>query len=151
MGIYCDRIIGYRMEVTEEYLKANDLLSQKHNDDEGYLLWETYVGDEHADIYNHLLDAQGFVPYYRRQKPTTDNIMLLVDMLGGEYAWLVYINEVDYRSYNEEDENETINKALELTPVPEHVQEKMRECYKILFDKEECNNEIKFQQISHWH
>ena len=93
----------------------------------------------------------GFRPYYTYPEyPDKDNIMLLYDGVMGKYAWLIYIVDIDYESDNESDPNETVNEMLKQVPVPSDIEEKMKKCYEIIFEKE-CKNQIFFQEMSHWH
>ena len=145
MGMYCDKIIGYRMEVLDDYLELWEKTS--HED----TVWQKYISDEAYEKLPQELKDIGFRPYYTYPDyPNKDNIMLLYDGVMGKYAWLVYILDIDYESNDESDENQELNEMLKQIIVPPIIEEKMKKCYELIF-KKECKNQIFFQNISHWH
>jgi len=140
MGVYVDRITGYRMDVTKEF---------DENDEER--LWDKYIDENFLmKNSNKKLSEAGFIPYHNTPRPGKDNITLVYDGMCGDYVWLVYIQDVDYYSDDQSDENKLVNDALKMVPVPDDVKKRMRECYKEIF-KNECAKDIFMQEMCHWH
>lgn len=97
------------------------------------------------------LESLGFVLEQDTSDDMSDFITLITDGLNANYVWLIYVKTVNYDFYDFT-EDEAKNEVLKQLPVPEDVQQKLRRCYEIIFNKrsEESNKKnIYLQDIVH--
>lgn len=139
MGVYTDKIVGYMVDVTEEYNQIRD-----------DSIWDNYIDDSNEkELQKELIEA-GFKCYYSNQKPTKDNIMLIYDGMSGKYAKLIYIKSIEYYSNDESDANDIINEALKTVPVPNEIKDRLEMVYSTIFNSNK-KIEVYLQEFIHWH
>ena len=142
MSTRCDKIVGYTYDITKEY---NEI--KKSNRDEFDNKWLS--GEETV-----LNCGVTFKPYWNKKDKDNGKLMILYEGMNGSYCKLVFINEVEYDAFYEDDTNivNAINKLLKTrASVPFEVKQVIREGYRQIFGKElERTSEIKPEYIVYW-
>ena len=132
MGMRCDKIVGYGIDIQEPWEELREELQDKWMD---------------ADMEN--LNFKGYNIY----KGENDTLTIIYDGLSGEYCKLMYITAYEKNSYEEETNIDTgINKILSTAEVPFSVKQKVKELYKEIFKKDlNRTSLIKALYLVHWH
>lgn len=143
MSVYCDKVFGYAIDVSEEFEKADRDLIDK---------WLDY-DEKNKELYNKL----GFKTYYGGwQKPiSSGDIVLIYDGMSGEYCKLVLIKEYVYKSDCEEQDEEivtSINEELQKIEIDTNIKGKLQLAYENIFNSDEnIMDKIKLEYLIHWH
>lgn len=137
MSVYCDKIIGYSLDITEEFNKDKTNLR-------GWIEGDKDKEDKFSSIkfeyYNNL---------------TSDNkVTMIYDGMSGGYCKLVYI--IDFYKETEEENNDelidSINNLLKDSPVPFSAKQTMKSIYRAIFGIDlNKTSSIKAEYIVHWH
>ena len=134
MGVYCDKVIGYSLDITEEWNKLSE-----------------DVKDKWLEENNSKLN---YISYYDRNESLKDYVTVIYDGMNGDYCKIVYV--ICY-SKNAEEENDDelvdcINSLLKESPVPFSVKQDIRNVYKELLGRDlSRTSDIKPNYIVHWH
>lgn len=133
MGVRCDKIVGFSLDITDEWAGLNEVKKNKVLDIE--LPDFGYVGfNINADIKNKLT--------------------IIYDGISGEYCKLVYVLR-DNREENSEELQEildAINEVMKESPVSFSVTRKIKQFYRELFGYElNKSSRIHAEYINHFH
>lgn len=143
MSVYCDKVFGYVIDVSEEFEKSDRDLVDK---------WLDY-NENNKDLYNKL----GFKAYWGfGQKPiSSGDITLIYDGMSGQYCKLVLVKEYVYKSDCEEQDEEivtSINEELSRLEVESEIKDKLYKAYVEIFgENENVKDNIKLEYLIHWH
>ena len=132
MSIYCDKIVGYGLDIKNEW----DLI-----DDDTRDRWLT---NDYENIVFKAFDSA---------KNSTEYLTIVDDGLSGEYTKLVYVTAIERNSYEEENSiDKGINELLYTSEVPFGVKQKVKAAYREIFGKElNRTSLIKAMYLVHWH
>lgn len=151
MAIYCDKILGYVVDITEEFSKLDTETQDK---------WIEY-SKELEEYYKKL----NFTPYYSDITPSYDEMIIIRDSMSGKYTKLVIIIDYVYKSGSmEQDEDlvDSINRELEKLKINNIIKDRFEEAYNTIFNLPEdmreriridyeLRDKIKVQYMIHWH
>lgn len=133
MGVSCDRIVGFSLDINKE--------------------WEGVSEVGHEKLHNTVMDELNYVGYNSGQD-VKFKITLLYDGMNGEYCKLVYVNSISKDGYENDSEEiiAGINEMLSTAEVPYSVIKHIKRVYKTFFNKElSMTSSIKPEYIVHWH
>lgn len=141
MSVYCDKILGYMIDITEEFNSLSSDLQDK---------WISY-NEEIEEQYKKL----NFIPYYSDITPSSGEMIIINDGMSGNYTKLVLIIDYIYKSESEEHDEDlvnSINRELAKLKINKAIKEKFEEAYNIIFglNKNKCDS-IKVKYLIHWH
>ncbi|MBO5389412.1 MAG: hypothetical protein J6A59_15015 [Lachnospiraceae bacterium] len=134
MGVYCDKVIGYSLDITEEW----DKLSED-------------VKDKWLEENNSKLN---YISYYDRNESLKDYVTVIYDGMNGDYCKIVYVICCSKNAEEENDDElvDCINSLLKESPVPFSVKQDIRNVYKELLGRDlSRTSDIKPNYIVHWH
>lgn len=143
MGVSTDKILGYRVNVMEEFKSLCKGLSEEQQDN---LMCDI----ELLPNGQRLVEAGG-VAQYGDGTPQKGNIVLLDDGMCASYCWLIYVEHYDYCSADETEENKPLNNLLGQMKIPNEIYCAIRDYYELLFQKPFGNKEILLQELKHCH
>lgn len=138
MSIYCDKIVGYSLDITEEFSKN---VENSRRWIEGDECKEYEFSSLKFECYDNLT--------------SNNKVTMLYDGLSGKYCKLVYI--IDFDKETEEEENNddlinSINNLLKDSPVPFSVKQTMKNIYRAIFGTDlNKTSSIKPEYIVHWY
>lgn len=154
MSVSAENYFGYRMDCTEDSYILNtnfidfERLAKFEFNYEKYQCFKDY--SEYTFLFKEL-ESLGFVLEQDIGEDMSDFITLITDGLNANYVWLIYVKSVNYEFYNF-NEDKAKNEVLKQFPVPEDIQQKLRKCYEIIFNKnseEASHKDIHLQDIVH--
>jgi len=134
MSVYCDKYVGYALDIQEDW----DKLSED-------------TKDKWLDNDNEALNYKG---YYSSKKDINSTIMIIPDGMNGDYVKLMCVIKCETNTYEEDCDElvDVINEMLSSGEVPFSVQKHMREVYKAVFKKDlNRASDIKPYYLVHWH
>lgn len=133
MGIRCDKIVGYSLDIMEEWESLKDAKK-----------------DKLLEMNNSEL---GYVGYYSKDN-MKDKVTIIYDGLDGNYCKLIYVMEINTNGYDEDcvKVNKCINSLLETATVSFSVKQKIKQVYKELFGVDlNRTSRIHAEYITHFH
>lgn len=133
MSTYCDKIIGYSIDILNEWESLDDNIKDN---------WESAINNE--------LEFTG----YDNSKHINNRLTIIYDGMDGCYCKLFFVVDSDIRGGVDDDEDivRSINELLSISTVPFDVKQKIKRVYKELFGKDlEMTSKIKATYLVHWH
>lgn len=143
MSVYCDKIVGYTLDVTKDFENANRESIDK---------WLDYC-ENNKDLYSKL----SFKTYwgFGQKQISSGDITLIYDGMSGQYCKLVLIEEYVYKSDCEEQDDGivvAINEKLNQVEIDSNIKEKLQLAYESIFgNNENIIDKIKLEYFIHWH
>ena len=151
MGSYCDKIVGYMIDVTEEFKRLDSESREK--------LLDTCL------IFKNKFGEVEYKGYHTDDTPSNGDLTLIYDGMSGTYAKLVIIKEIIYDSDFEEHDDEIvvcINKELSKIEIKDSIKDKFEIAYESIFgapnnmiDKIKLDyairEKIRLEYLVHWH
>lgn len=143
MGVYVDKIVGYAVDVKEEW----DKLLENDEDDLIRDRWDGFIdeGDNSQFKYPEL-----FKLYTELKKPVA--ITLVNDGMNGDYTKLVYV--IGFARDSVENERELLdplNKELAQVKVDDSILTALKTVYLEIFNCELDTNRVHLELFNYFH
>lgn len=151
MGVYCDKVVGYMVDVKKEWDRVRAELKNSPERAMVQIFDERWLDSLDKDLELDFITYSGL----NINRDIESNIVtLLYDGMDEEYTYLVYILKVErYSDDEEQDMADCINGLLESVEVPPEIKRKIEEVYREMFEDGggETDLDIRAKYVLHYH